>query len=82
MEGIHPEMPFFIPRKEAFLLKASRARPVSGHGQVRESVENGGGRPFALRGVYRTGLLIPLPYEVLTSGCSPSIVFLNEEVNY
>jgi len=25
--------------------QASRERPVSGHGQVRESVENGGGRP-------------------------------------
>jgi hypothetical protein len=26
-------------------VQASRERPVSGHGQVRESVENGGGRP-------------------------------------
>jgi hypothetical protein len=25
--------------------QTSRERPVSGHGQVRESVENGGGRP-------------------------------------
>ena len=47
--GTAPGAPSHCAMALYFAIQASRERPVSGHGQVRDSVENGGGRPPATR---------------------------------